>query len=80
MKMYLLYHQARNPTSVEGPTPAERRIPNCRVPDDCRDSRGLPSFMARDLMRGQFAQISAENQDTNSYRAIRPPFGFQYLD
>ena len=35
---------------------------NCRVPDDCIDSRRYPLFMARDVMRGLIEQLKAEER------------------
>lgn len=35
-------------------------IPNCRIPDDCIDSKRYPLFMARDVMRVLIEQLQAE--------------------
>mgnify|MGYP003483166774 CR=1 FL=1 len=34
--------------------------PNCRIPDDCIDSKRYPLFMARDVMRVLIEQLQAE--------------------
>ena len=33
---------------------------NCRIPDDCIDSKRYPLFMARDVMRVLIEQLQAE--------------------
>ena len=37
-----------------------RSIANCRIPDDCIDSKRYPLFMARDVMRVLIEQLQAE--------------------
>ena len=39
---------------------AEYEGTNCRIPDDCIDSKRYPLFMARDVMRVLIEQLQAE--------------------
>ena len=36
------------------------QLNNCRIPDDCIDSKRYPLFMARDVMRVLIEQLQAE--------------------